>query len=798
MSISISGDGSITGVSTSYTFDKSVSIAGTVSYEDVTSIDAVGIITAQSGIHIDDSIVHLGDTNTKIRFPANDTITAETGGSERLRINSAGETILRINSASHQTFRFTTQGSNEAKLIMRDASDNEDIVLNTAGISYFNGGNVGINENNPNRKLVISQANSTAYSGTDFDQDYHVLKLNNTTDSKTVGMQFLIGSNGEAAITATETSDGATDLAFGTRGSGNRAERLRITSDGNMGLGAADPGADPAVGNAATVFEIRQTTTGNISSGSNRRGAVLRLKHEAQWENGYQASATDDLGRVEFVTGDGSTGEGVRSVIRCRNLQYYNDNALTFEVANSNSATLVERLRLHSNGNVQVKTDNVALYGSGTLKVNSGSSSGRLDLYGGSTNQGGEIQLYGGSNSDGIIVFRTGAGSGQQSERLRITSDGLVDISGGIQVSENVTPSSGSGVEIFKASSTVGQVQAFNRDSSAWMDFRLKGNQFEFSTAGTERLRITSAGQVSIGTDSPPSGPELTVRGPNPELSLYASANYSSYLMMGDTDDYDNGYIEYDNQDANRFMRFATNGSTVMRLRSYHGTGNGFSPQVELADGVGLHINGTTGNAETDSVVYITKTNHNDWALKVDINNSNSSEYGAYTRAAPGSSYALGVNNSTSWTFRVAGNGTIYSTNTSVQSISDVRLKENIVDANSQWDDIKALRFRNYKWKEESGYADGKTYLGLIAQEVETTSPGLVEINVQDKEDKENGVPDPEHKNVKYSIVWMKAMKALQEAIGRIETLEAEVKTLQEAITKIETLEAEVAALKGS
>ena len=248
---------------------------------------------------------------------------------------------------------------------------------------------------------------------------------------------------------------------------------------------------------------------------------------------------------------------------------------------------------------------------------------------------------------------------------------------------------------------------------------------------------------------------------------------------MGDTDDYDNGYIEYDNQDSHRFMRFVTNGSAVMLLRSYHGSGNGFSPQVELADGVGLHINGTTGNAETDSVVYITKTNHNDWALKVDINNGSSYEYGAYTRASPSTAYALGVNNSTSWTFRVSGSGIIYATNTSVQSISDVRLKEDIVDANSQWDDIKALRFRNYKWKEDSGYADGKTYLGLIAQEVETTSPGLVEINAQTKEDIDNGVTDPEHKNVKYSIVWMKAMKALQEAMERIETLEAEVKALK-------------------
>ena len=88
------------------------------------------------------------------------------------------------------------------------------------------------------------------------------------------------------------------------------------------------------------------------------------------------------------------------------------------------------------------------------------------------------------------------------SERLRVTSGGLVDISGGIQVSENVTPSSGSGIEIFKASSTVGQISVFNRDSSAWMDFRLKGNQIEFFTAGTERLRITSGGHLLPGADS--------------------------------------------------------------------------------------------------------------------------------------------------------------------------------------------------------------------------------------------------------------------------------------------------------
>ena len=85
-----------------------------------------------------------------------------------------------------------------------------------------------------------------------------------------------------------------------------------------------------------------------------------------------------------------------------------------------------ERFRIHSNGNVQVKTDGAQLYGAGTLLINPGSSSGRLDVYGGSTNRGGEINFYGGSNNDGMILFRSGAGSNQQSERMRLRGLDLI------------------------------------------------------------------------------------------------------------------------------------------------------------------------------------------------------------------------------------------------------------------------------------------------------------------------------------------------------------------------------------
>ena len=51
MAVSISGEGAISG-SSSYSFDTNVSIAGTLTYEDVTSVDSIGIVTAQSGVRI--------------------------------------------------------------------------------------------------------------------------------------------------------------------------------------------------------------------------------------------------------------------------------------------------------------------------------------------------------------------------------------------------------------------------------------------------------------------------------------------------------------------------------------------------------------------------------------------------------------------------------------------------------------------------------------------------------------------------------------------------------------------------
>jgi len=117
-------------------------------------------------------------------------------------------------------------------------------------------------------------------------------------------------------------------------------------------------------------------------------------------------------------------------------------------------------------------------------------------------------------------------------------------------------------------------------------------------------------------------------------------------------------------------------------------------------------------------------------------------------------------------------NGNIQNLNNSYGSLSDQKLKENIVDAASQWNDLKDLQIRKYNFKAETGNQT-HTQIGLIAQEVELVSPGLVtESPDRDAEGNDLGTVT---KSVNYSVLYMKAVKALQEAMERIEQLEAEM-----------------------
>lgn len=224
--------------------------------------------------------------------------------------------------------------------------------------------------------------------------------------------------------------------------------------------------------------------------------------------------------------------------------------------------------------------------------------------------------------------------------------------------------------------------------------------------------------------------------------------------------------------------------------------------RIVLSDGDGkvrLHINNsgyaTFSNNRSEGLRLDATSSHifhtSNSSIVTALESTSSSPFGMFidfSSAQPdnNTNYFIKCEDSTdSPRFFVYSSGDVVNHDNDYGAISDVKLKEQITNASSQWDDIKALQIRKFKMKEDvsvKGDSDSLWRLGVIAQEVETAGMnGLVRDNPDmiENEDGEIVEGDTTTKSVKYSILYMKAVKALQEAMERIETLEQKVATLE-------------------
>jgi hypothetical protein len=267
-------------------------------------------------------------------------------------------------------------------------------------------------------------------------------------------------------------------------------------------------------------------------------------------------------------------------------------------------------------------------------------------------------------------------------------------------------------------------------------------------------------------------------------MELYTTGNYGVYIPAGV-----GGYAS-----AHNFVQINWN-STGTAVTDLSGTNSNIisDSQTTFALGANLSIPDNTtsgynllqiGKSTYTSSHCIAKTPPPGGPVLIVENNSTVSQTNAGVQVTNNTpiigynSYQLSCYHTptTSTVFAVLDNGNVKNTNNSYGAISDVKLKENIVDANSQWKDIKHLQIRNYNLKE------GQTHkqIGVIAQEIELISPGLVN-EIPDR-DKEGNVLSTVTKTVNYSVLYMKAVKALQEAIERIETLESDNANFKEIL----------------
>jgi hypothetical protein len=241
--------------------------------------------------------------------------------------------------------------------------------------------------------------------------------------------------------------------------------------------------------------------------------------------------------------------------------------------------------------------------------------------------------------------------------------------------------------------------------------------------------------------------------------------------------------------------------------------GIGMEPVRELdVAGVVRFINGST-TAVDAGYHQIVDIGANTYTLK--IHNKASSPASQYmnevgfTAAAPDNNSARFFNMVDNSAARcdIYSDGDIKNHDNSYGSLSDQRIKQNIVDSGSQWDDIKAVKVRKFKKKDDvRQYGDEAwVQIGVIAQELEAAGMDkLIRHSEPSPSDilsdstfgtlYEDGDEIPEGKaigdikeikaqvkGVGYSVLYMKAIKALQEAQTRIETLESKVKILEDA-----------------
>ena len=531
-------------------------------------------------------------------------------------------------------------------------------------------------------------------------------------------------------------------------------------------IDADEDGAAKLYHNGSTRFE---TESGGAKVGGND-GVALTIDCPNDYSNSSSLFMARGRGEIRStIDASGGNPGGTMSIrtrntagslvesIRIENGQQVliNSVAGTHPLRVSNGG--VERFRVASTGNVGVgtitPTGNFEVSGNDGLTVSNATRSGtngaqwRLIPHngGGSATN---LRLYEGAGSTEVLnITKTG--------RIgvnRLTPSYMLDIVGNSSTGANairIVDGSESGHGSHPSKIVAG--------GTYYQEMQMHGRRFAVHTYDgssiEERLRVMQSGFVGINETSP--GAQLTVK--------RASTSTSGLL----------GVLKLKQGNA-------TNGNRASLLFSSLD-----DYDVAAVNGVIETHAGTASNNE-GRLEFWTKHSGSAIAIRGSFDSEGSffnysDQHGIYTETSLGagnSKYLYRGSNSSgsNIVFNVWSDGDVESATGSYGTVSDLKLKENIVNAGSQWNDFKSVQFRKFNFKEETGF-ETYTQLGVIAQELEAISPGLIyETPDTDREGKELGTTT---KKVKTSVLTMKALVALQEAMNRIETLEAEVAALR-------------------
>jgi hypothetical protein len=752
------------------------------------------------------SLKFLNDPNTGFFSPGPDQLSLVTGGVARITIDSAGavtipgnllaDAILQMQSGTASAPALTFDGDTNTGIYSPGA---DQLAVSTGGTGRLfvdSSGNVGIGTSSPGNQLHVAQdfngntatRVSNSNTGGSAYSSLYIQGSSVTTElsQNSVNRTFLAGANGFYINTGASSP-----LAFAQNGTA----RLYIDSAGKVGIGTSSPRFNLSLGAFTPAASATPTTLDLGGSFSSTAGANPKLR--VYWDGADYYGFGVSAGQLDYMVN--SSAPGIAHV-------FYTNS--------------VERLRIASSGNVGIGTSSPGK----TLEVN-----GETYITGGIASQGAHIYRDGGTGgavysaqTGDTSVISPGAANVRLEtnglERLRIDSSGNVGIGTSNPgyaldvAAADATANTGYAARI-RANAIAGAGALQFTDSAATAQYGLlvfgangvgtlqadgASSALIFSTNSTERLRIDNSGKLLVGTSSARTvrevvggatyvhQPNLQLETGNNSLGLSLITNRATdstgpFITLGKSRGGTLGSVTVvQNGDELGNIYFAGADGTDIEC-----IGAAIFAEVDGTPGAndmpGRLVFSTTADGASSPTERVRITQSGDTLFGCTAVPS-ASVYGAgFIPQSNGRSVLITSTSSTASNVLMGfynpngfvGNITVDGSATSYNTSSDYRLKENVVPLIGAIDRIQQIPVHRFNFIADPD----KTVDGFIAHEAQAVVPECVTGEKDAVDDDGN----PIYQGIDQSKLVPLLTAALQEAITKIETLEAAVAALQSA-----------------
>ncbi len=647
-----------------------------------------------------------------------------TGGTQRLAISSS-EVVFNESGANTD---FRVEGDSSTHLLFLDAgNDRVGIKASSPATPLHVGGTI---HTTTNLAIRVTSSTNNLHVHQD-DSDKSIAQFTNTVTGTGAGDGFQIGiTSGEDALLNMKESK---SILFKTAD----LERAQIDSSGRLLIGTS---TNTFTGVGSSRLQISGTgadTAGAalIRTSNDGGGAYLQFIKN----RGSATQSGDNCGAIAWLGHDGTDVESYLAQIRVVAGATATSNSMTgditFETANGSSIP-TERMRLDSAGRLLIGTTTEGNESGDELTINSSGNTG--------------ITLRTGSNANGSILFSDG-------------TSGTAEYAGAVQYLH-------ASDELILGANTVSVVKVhdehfniFAPEGTIRMNFgftnTLGGELSIYDDGGNQKTRITGSVNTNHFFNN---GGNLGVGLNNPSFKVDILENGADALRLGNSDATAHGshdckivagtavYNNFDFQ-ASTYKFQTYNGTSLgERLRIQSDGTIRFQNYGTLFGNTGLSIN-NTGSGGPQLLV---SRESND-PLLLNRNGTDGTIVEFRKGWSAGGSVSVGTNSAT------------YNTS------SDYRLKENIVPISDGITRLKTLKPSRFNW---IGDTDS-TRDGFIAHEVTAVPEAITgtkdEVYTEDQPSLNIKAGDPKYQGIDQSKLVPLLVAAVQELIGRVETLEA-------------------------